>query len=1554
MQSPTELFMKFGIHKIVALAGLIAFSAAAFGQTTDYDNASPPVVVPPSPAAAALFHDIDVPIDYYTGAQKLGIPIYTVKLGSLQVPISLHYRPNGIKVEEDAGWTGLGWDLEAGGAVGRSIIGFPDEDLNFGYRRTAAFLGMPSPGNPSATNSWFTTFSQDLCKQYTLSKGTTMEMSPDNYFINICGNSARLFFDQNAVPYLSPYKPWKITGNEASGYTVVTDDGTIYVLQLIESSTSTVETLPDDHTTPITGNTSWYLTQIISANKTDTINFSYKAVSYNVVSYLPTESMSVAWQNQTSPCGAPTPGPSHSFTTVTHSVTGYVLSAISTRNQRVDFVSNANRDDITDNTKGMPYKLDSIRIFATTRGSADVLLQKFALTFDYYNSGSASSLQRLRLTALTHTDGAGNLPEQYGFTYHDDALPAKTSKAQDQWGYYNGKDANTTLIPSFTDGNGVVQTLADRSVDTTKASLGLLTSIRYPTGGTSSFEYEANRWGQSADLIVPVVVHSETGAVGNGSPSLDRDTFTLASQQTVSIFYSIHEPTGLIGEGLVKIFQVGNNTPVFSSPTITNGTTTSKQLNAGTYYTQAEKGDGETTVSASIRVTYQTTAPSPYVGNPIGGARIKRLVQSDGITAPIVKRFTYLLNDSVSSGNIVGNSVYSAFEYVPQVCTLDDAPYKAGEWTMYGQHSTSVTALGSVHGGNVAYTKVTVLYGDNGENGREENYYNYVQDIGGGGYPYGPPASFDDVRGLLVKKLVFKNDGNLVQKVENTYSVNTNQGDPNFRSIYGVKSGGLHRSPQFGSDGCPTGAGWEFESRLYQVNQFWPTLFSTAETSFSSTGSDSITASTYFVYDNQNTQVAKKAMLSSKADSVILYTTFADGIFSTSIGTEMINRNMLSVPVEYDEYRNQSFVSKKVTNYSIFPSAGKQMVLPENVQLQFGSAALETRQLFNKYDQWGNLLSQNKSGDAVHSYLYDYANTYPIAEIINADSSNVAYTSFEADGTGNWTLGSGTINTGIAFSGNNSFYATSTISKSGLSSDKTYIVSYWSLAGAFGIPGTLAGYPKKGKTININGNSWVFYLHKVTGQSTISLSGQGTLDELRLYPGDAQMTTYTYDPLVGMTSQTDVANRTTYYEYDGLARLKRVRDQDRNILKSLEYQYQSPSGCGNGCYILPMQTFAGSTTLSYPVGVFNVHGQLIQKTVANAAQYISAWNSDTADNHIGTLAGGADSMHFNLTLNAGQTAPAGVTGCRYYQFDLPWSIIDGITYVNGDYVDFGDSTGMRLGSTASDTPAVMPPNTVRGGFTKFDPVWYFIHSYHDTSLKTITLYHSDDWKHQFIDNITFPATSLTKLQNLRGILPQHTATLGGSCYQQGSANTVANIANWNSISSVQAFFPHCGDRENACEHLNFSQDFMQNNRGLQAINATQGNYYQAGIRDTTFKLTRLKTDWNTYFTQLQDLEITDEIWNREDLTPLTKLQNFAIVAGNQNHSNDPTNNPVVPIPQGAIDTIINQIAAGAGQHVNNGQIAIFSGGIGRSHASDASVNFLQSKGWRVLIDGPQP
>ena len=56
----------------------------------------------------------------------------------------------------------------------------------------------------------------------------------------------------------------------------------------------------------------------------------------------------------------------------------------------------------------------------------------------------------------------------------------------------------------------------------------------------------------------------------------------------------------------------------------------------------------------------------------------------------------------------------------------------------------------------------------------------------------------------------------------------------------------------------------------------------------------------------------------------------------------------------------------------------------------------------------------------------------------------------------------------------------------------------------------------------------------------------------------AQVTTYTYSPGYGMTSMTDPAGMTTYYDYDAFGRLVNIRDFNHNILKHYSYKLNNP------------------------------------------------------------------------------------------------------------------------------------------------------------------------------------------------------------------------------------------------------------------------------------------------------------------------------------------------------------------------------------------------------------
>ena len=67
------------------------------------------------------------------------------------------------------------------------------------------------------------------------------------------------------------------------------------------------------------------------------------------------------------------------------------------------------------------------------------------------------------------------------------------------------------------------------------------------------------------------------------------------------------------------------------------------------------------------------------------------------------------------------------------------------------------------------------------------------------------------------------------------------------------------------------------------------------------------------------------------------------------------------------------------------------------------------------------------------------------------------------------------------------------------------------------------------------------------------------LETLQLDPflTNAQMSYYTYDPLIGVTSMTDPRGYTIYYEYDTFNRLKTVKDKQGNIISENEYNYKN-------------------------------------------------------------------------------------------------------------------------------------------------------------------------------------------------------------------------------------------------------------------------------------------------------------------------------------------------------------------------------------------------------------
>ncbi len=353
------------------------------------------------------------------------------------------------------------------------------------------------------------------------------------------------------------------------------------------------------------------------------------------------------------------------------------------------------------------------------------------------------------------------------------------------------------------------------------------------------------------------------------------------------------------------------------------------------------------------------------------------------------------------------------------------------------------------------------------------------------------------------------------------------------------------------------------------LGSYWTYLASQSRTQYDLQG-NSITSIT-----NYNYNAARN--LISTTDSLPDGRTFIEKFkypedYTSNLTGNMVSKNVLSPVIERQIWlqngsSSPNLVGGQVTNYDqntfkpngIYGIETTAPISSLNNETRSGnlySSLLCDSRYFLKeqfaYDVNDNLNQYNKAADVTTSFIWDYNRSCRIAEVRNATAGQIAYTSFEADGNGNWSIASSVRDQSSAVTGTRSYNLSGgACTLSGLTSANTYIVSYWSKTGSsYTVTGSSS--IKQGKTIN----GWTYFEHIITGVSSVSVSGSGNIDELRLYPQAAQMTTFTYSPLTGMTSQCDVDNRITYYEYDGMGRLKVVRDQDGNIVKTMEYHYQ--------------------------------------------------------------------------------------------------------------------------------------------------------------------------------------------------------------------------------------------------------------------------------------------------------------------------------------------------------------------------------------------------------------
>jgi len=1173
-----------------------------FGYYSNAQDTTPDVVnvIPPSPNIAALGKFGNTPVGFFTGLPNVSIPLFEVTSGKLKFPITMSYHTGGIKVEEMASWVGLGWGLDFGGMITRNIRGIGDDETT-GYFN--AYLDSLNANQIDANPT-------SVASQNTLIAANhgTYDVEADIFQFNIGGTSGKFVYNQEDHQfYTIPRQDVKIqyTASASPGvFTLTNQNGDIYLFTVTE--TTTTQPICDPATSSSsTHGTSWLLSKIISYDKKDTVSFSYDDVSYTY-STLGTQTKYIFESESGSSFDTP---PDFRESTCTTSITMHTkrISQITFKNGKIIFNAAAsNRCDMDDKA------LDNVEL-DDLNGN---LIKKWKFGYGYFGSttdtpstcGNVTSI-RLKLKSLQETssaNGTATTLNPYVFNYNETyAIADRQSFAQDFWGFYNGKTTNTTLIPSYVfagTGGPTFFAGADRGVDTTFSSMAMLNKITYPTLGSTSYYYENNIINDST-LTAPAV-HHNIGLFGDNAgvqTSYTSPTFTInyppnsyngftpgggafVSFAFTDIGCDLSGGASTCAE--LQLVGVSSGTTSFMVTSALNNT----YLPNGTYKLTANFAQSPP-LFGDFAFTAKWDSPDSafLLQRYTGGMRIKKMVDYDGLdhSHDMIKTFKYTReNDTTqSSGAINGYPQASNFTiphflsvYVSFSTRTEAVAFLYRYFTKLVSYSNQPYT--QTQGSYTSYNFVTVFNDGNGANGKTTYKYNQVPDYIDTSPPF-ETISNEYRTGLLNEQADYRKTSGQYLPVSRKTNFYT------FKSLPAKKlSSSLKLYLNVLVQGIPGND--EVPAYLkYTDTCSWIGLAKTVEKTYDNTDTTkSVSLTKEYGYSNNHYLTAMEKVTDSRGDSVITSTMYPPDyigltpIDNLSAGIKNLNnQHIIDKPIEVIGSRKTSSASE--TTFALFNEYAEGFPVVDTVwhteystpSTSFSPSSVSSgalvksgdyapRVVFAKYDTlYNNLLEQYKIQGSHDAYIWDYNHEYVIAAAKNAASADIAYTGFEAGGKGNWSYSGTPVTDNTAPTGNYAYLLSSgTISMSGLTSAKEYIISYWlkSTSTALTVTGT-----EGSAQIVYTHNGWTMFQHKITGVTSVSLSGSAYIDELRLYPSDAQMTSYTYQPMVGITSTADTKGEITYYEYDSFQRLTNTRDKDGNIVKSICYNYAgTPGHCG--------------------------------------------------------------------------------------------------------------------------------------------------------------------------------------------------------------------------------------------------------------------------------------------------------------------------------------------------------------------------------------------------------
>lgn len=516
------------------MLGAFGYIVAASQLTTNVNPLAAPINInlPRTPESSGFEKYGNIPVNELTGTPNISIPLYSVKSKFLEVPLSVSYDASGIKVNQEASWIGLGFNLQAGGRITVETRGcidnhpvtqqlFSPQSLAYGMQKLFTRLG-------NGNNAGILTFAS-TCFQCdtTVTNSIPDDWSsinamaqfglgePDIFHANFAGYSFSYFYDKitGLLRFIGEKNHFSISyGTDSYGriisWQVIDNQGVKYRFNQQEITATYMPSMSNLYGNSST--TAWLLTNMVHPAG-DSIVFSYTNYGKSYPAF--TRNASLSFNN-------PDPNYALSSDGVQDSISQEpaYLTKIESNTTVVDFVLSS-RDDIRGTGS---KKLDTIYVRDRQTGS---IKKKISFGYGYFTAGAPcyNSLpdsiskyfkRRLKLNELVINDTA-SLGYPYQFYYfNDNGMPDKNSYLQDHWGYFN--NGGTTfdectpkgMLPTVGVGNDLsYSTVASigKNRDCTPYVLATLTmdSIVYPTGGSTKLIYEPHESEKANPFMQP-------------------------------------------------------------------------------------------------------------------------------------------------------------------------------------------------------------------------------------------------------------------------------------------------------------------------------------------------------------------------------------------------------------------------------------------------------------------------------------------------------------------------------------------------------------------------------------------------------------------------------------------------------------------------------------------------------------------------------------------------------------------------------------------------------------------------------------------------------------------------------------------------------------------------------------------------------------------------------------------------------------------------------------------------------------------------------------------